>query len=193
MTLIEGIATFFGLICVWLTIKENIWCWPTGLVQVFLYIFVFYNARLYSDMILHIIYVIISIYGWHHWLHPDRSKEPLKVTRTGKYIVLWIVICLFVAVIIGYFMQTYTNAAIPYADSFIMSASLVAQWLMARKKLESWLFWITVDVIAVGVYWIKELYITTGLYTVFLILAIMGFFEWRKSLLKEAVISQNSL
>lgn len=90
-------------------------------------------------------------------------------------------------------MQTYTNAAIPYADSFIMSASLVAQWLMARKKLESWLFWITVDVIAVGVYWIKELYITTGLYTVFLILAIMGFFEWRKSLLKEAVISQNSL
>ncbi len=92
MPIIEGIATFFGLICVWLTVKQNIWCWPTGIAQVALYIFVFYEAHLYSDMILHIFYVFINIYGWYHWLNKDVEKEELKVSRTGKMLLYLILI-----------------------------------------------------------------------------------------------------
>jgi nicotinamide mononucleotide transporter len=82
----------------------------------------------------------------------------------------------------GFVMATYTDAAVPYGDAFTTVASLLAQWLMARKKVESWIFWIAVDVIAIGIYWYKELILTAGLYAVFLVLATIGLFAWRKSL-----------
>jgi nicotinamide mononucleotide transporter len=185
MTLVEAIATFFGLICVWLTVKQNILCWPTGIVQVTLYIFVFYDARLYSDMILHIIYVIINVYGWYHWLYGNKEKEELNVSLVGKWIWMWLIICVLGTLAWGYVMATYTNAALPYFDSFITAASLIAQWLMARKIVESWWFWIVVDIVAVGVYFVKGLYITTGLYAVFLVMATMGYFEWQRAYRKE--------
>lgn len=78
-------------------------------------------------------------------------------------------------------MATYTDAAAPYADAYVVVTSLIAQWLMARKKIESWFFWISVDVVAIGVYLYKSLYVTTGLYSVFLFMAITGYFAWRKS------------
>ncbi len=188
MTLVEAIATFFGLICVWLTVKQNIWCWPTGIAQVTLYIFVFYDARLYSDMILHIIYVIINVYGWYHWLYGNKEKEELKVSLVGNWIWMWLIICVIGTFTWGYVMANYTNAALPYYDSFITAASLIAQWLMARKIVESWWFWIVVDIVAVGVYFVKGLYITTGLYAVFLVMATMGYFEWRRAYRKEKSI-----
>ena len=181
MSIIEAIATIFGLVCVWFSVKQNIWTWPTGIVQVTLYIFVFYEAHLYSDMILHIIYVVINIYGWYHWLNKDTEKEELKVTRTGKSFLGWVVVCIIGTIAWGYFLTNYTDAALPYPDSFIMAASLIAQWLMARKVLESWVFWIIVDIVAVGVYLIKGLYLTTGLYAVFLVMATLGYFEWRRA------------
>ncbi|MHC1704692.1 MAG: nicotinamide riboside transporter PnuC [Tenuifilaceae bacterium] len=188
MPIIEGIATFFGLICVWLTVKQNIWCWPTGIAQVALYIFVFYEAHLYSDMILHIFYVFINIYGWYHWLKKDVETEELKVSRTGKAFIGWVVVCIVGTFAWGFLLANYTDAALPYPDSFITAASLIAQWLMARKVLESWIFWIIVDIVAVFVYLIKSLYLTTGLYAIFLIMATIGYFEWRK-----AFISQKTL
>lgn len=190
MTVIEGIATLFGLVCVWLSVKQNIWTWPTGIVQVTLYIFVFYEARLYSDMILHVFYVIINIYGWYHWLHGNKNKDELKVSEAGKSMGIWLVVCIGVTLGWGYIMATYTDAALPYFDAFITAASIIAQWLMAKKILESWIFWIIVDIVAVGVYFIKELYLTTGLYAVFLIMATVGFFEWQKEFRNSKLASQ---
>ena len=94
MNLIEALATIFGLLCVWLTTRQNVWCWPTGLVQVFLYIFVFYDAKLYSDMILHIIYVVMQIYGWYHWLHGGENAATLQVSILGKRIAPWILVAI---------------------------------------------------------------------------------------------------
>ena len=94
----------------------------------------------------------------------------------------WILIGAAATVPWGYSMATYTDAAAPYADAFIAATSLIAQWLMARKKLESWQFWIAVDIVAIAVYFYKELYITTGLYSVFLVLAVLGYFQWRKTI-----------
>lgn len=184
MTWIEGIAAFCGLLCVWLTVRQNIWCWPTGLIQVTLYIGVFFQARLYSDLILHVIYVGMQIYGWYHWRHGGRERTELPVTAMPMLALLaWAMIGVGATVPWGYSMATYTDAAAPYADAFIVVMSLIAQWLMARKKLESWCFWVAVDILAIGVYLYKGLFITTGLYSVFLVLAVLGYFQWRQTIL----------
>lgn len=94
---------------------------------------------------------------------------------------MWVFIAVAGTLLWGFVMKTLTDASVPYPDAFTTVASLIAQWLMARKRLESWCFWIAVDVVAIGVYFYKQLFFTTGLYAVFLILAIMGFLEWRKN------------
>lgn len=179
---IEAVAVVFGLACVWLTVRQNIWCWPTGLVQVALYIAIFYNAKLYSDMLLHGVYVVLQFYGWYYWLHGGKQKQARPVTMLPRlHRVLWPVVTIAATLAWGWLMATKTDASVPYGDAFTTAASLVAQWLMARKKWESWFFWIAVDVIAIGIYWYKDLYMTSGLYAVFLVLATVGLLAWRKS------------
>jgi nicotinamide mononucleotide transporter len=186
VTWIEAIAVVFGFLCVVLTIRQNVWCWPTGLVQVGLYIFVFWSAKLYSDMILHVIYVGLQFYGWHHWLHGGRDHGPLVVSRLPVQArAMWLVVLCVTFIAWGFVMDQHTDAAAPYPDAFIAAASLVAQWLMTRKRLESWWLWISVDAVAIAVYLYKGLYLTTVLYAVFLGLAITGLTAWRDSMSEQ--------
>jgi len=185
MTAIEVVATLFGLACVWLTIRRSIWCWPTGLIQVVLYVWIFYRAKLYSDVGLQVGYTFLQLYGWHHWLRGGArnggADGQLPVTRlTPAGLASWAVAGLAGTAALGAVMRRYTDAALPYWDAAITALSLVAQVLLARKVLENWLFWIVVDVLAVGVYAAKKLYPTTGLYAVFLFMAITGWMAWRK-------------
>ena len=183
MNLIEIIAVIFGLLAVWLTVRRNIWCWPAGLVQVVLYVWIFYQVKLYSDLILHVIYIGVQIYGWHHWLYGGKDRTELPVTRmTIKTNAMWSAVALTGTAAWGYLMASTTDASVPYGDAFTTATSLVAMWLQAQKKLESWLFWIAVDVIAIGIYWYKELLLTSGLYAVFLILCLIGYASWKKEL-----------
>jgi nicotinamide mononucleotide transporter len=193
MTEIEAIAVVFGILCVWLTIRQNIWCWPTGLVQVVLFIYIFYQVKLYSDLVLHVIYIGLQLYGWYHWLHGGRDHGKLEVSRLPTSgLLLWPLGIAVASLIWGYLMATYTDAALPYGDAFTTVASLAAQWLLARKKLESWLLWISVDIVAIGIYWSRELMLTSGLYLVFLVLAILGFFAWRRSWLSTEPAGQTA-
>jgi nicotinamide mononucleotide transporter len=182
MSITEIFAVIFGVISVYLTVKENIWCWPTGIIMVILYIFVFYDVKLYSDVILQVIYIFMQAYGWYHWVYGDKNKKALPVTRVKNLpMVLYAIVIFAGAAGWGYLMHTYTDAAFPYIDSLVVTASLVAQWFLAKKYLESWVIWILVDVVAVTIYALKALYLTSGLYVVFLVLAIMGLLEWYKS------------
>ncbi|MBC2607090.1 nicotinamide riboside transporter PnuC [Pelagicoccus albus] len=187
MTLIEAIAVVFGLACVWLVVKESIWCWPAGLVQVSLYVYIFYQAKLYSDFGLHIFYVGMQFYGWYHWMYggKDRDKAPIEELSRNS-ILIWSAVCLLGSVAWGWLMHRFTDAVVPYPDAFTTVTSLVAQWLMAKKKLQNWHFWIAVDIVAVAVYAYKELYLTSGLYAVFLVLCVMGVREWRAKLSAQA-------
>ncbi len=183
MTTIEAIASLFGLLCVWLTVRQNIWCWPVGLVMVSLYIWIFYQAKLYSDMGLQVVYVALQIYGWMHWLRGGPRDSTLPITRLDRgRVVLWIVVAGIGTALLGSGMARWTDASVPYWDAATTVLSLVAQYLLARKVLENWPFWITVDVLAIGIYTVKELYITAGLYVVFLGLASWGWIAWTKSL-----------
>src|SRR5688500_3939298 len=151
MSLVEWTAAAFGFACVVLTIRQSIWCWPTGLVQVLLFIYVFYEARLYSDVVLHVIYVGLQIYGWYAWLHGGGDGGKLVVTRLSRTRLLaWTTVGVVGTMAVGTLMARATNADRPYWDAAVLAFSLVAQWLMARKIVESWIFWTTVDVLAIG-------------------------------------------
>lgn len=178
-TILELFASLFGFLSVYFTIKQNIWCWFFGLLQVILYSFIFFTAKLYSDMVLHVIYIFLQFFGWYSWKYGGSNHSSLRITlmiNTSFWIGLTVVITLFT----GFIMQTRTDASFPYADAFIMVASLIAQYLIIKKRLESWLFWIIVDIVAIFVYVNKGLYFTTVLYVLFLIMAINGYLEWKK-------------
>ena len=178
-TSIEWTAAVFGFVCVVLTVRRSIWCWPTGLAQVLLYIIVFFQARLYSDLLLHVIYVGMQVYGWWAWLHGGKSGRPLQISRLSLPAAgAWALAASGGIGTLGFLMATWTDAALPYWDAATTILSLIAQYLLARKVLENWIIWITVDVLCVGIYTFKGLYVTTGLYSVFLILAATGLYAW---------------
>lgn len=189
MNWIELVAVAFGVACVALTVRQSIWCWPTGLVQVTLYVYIFYGARLYSDMILHVIYIGVQFYGWYHWLHggPEAAggRAPLPVTTLrARERWIWTAGVAAAAFVWGEAMNRYTDAAAAHADAFIAAASLCAQYLMAQKKIENWIVWIVVDAVAIVVYWVRDLQLTAALYVVFLLLCIAGIRSWHASLLR---------
>ena len=182
MTWIEAVATVAGIACVALLVVENIWNFPCAIVQVVLSAWVFYTQRLYSDAILQVFFAVLNIYGWIHWSRRGALPQ-LPVTRMSyRGIAAWIVVTAIMTAAWGTFAKVQLNAAAPYIDGFILVASLVAQWLTARKHLESWWFWIVIDVVAIPLYASRHLYFFAGLYCVFLILCVLGEREWRRSL-----------
>jgi nicotinamide mononucleotide transporter len=185
---LEIAAVLFGLLSVIFTIRQSIWCWPTGLINVILYVLIFYQAALYSDVVLQIIYVPLQLYGWCHWLRGNRNGPDLPITRlTVPAIGIWTCVAINLIAIDGYIMHRYFAAALPYWDAAIAVLSLIAQYLLARKVLENWLIWIAVDILALGVYTAKHLYLTTGLYGVYLVLATFGLIAWTQSLHKQKI------
>ena len=152
-------------------------------MNVVLYAIVFYEAKLYADMGLQVVYAALSVYGWYEWLHGGENRTELHVTRTGPRLgALLALIAVAGSVLLGTLLHRATDAALPFMDSALSSTSLVAQWMMTRKKLENWLVWSAVDVLYVGMFIYKGLYLTSALYAVFLALAVRGYVEWRRSM-----------
>ena len=190
MSPLELFAALLGAISVWLSVRQNIWSWPTAIINVVLYSLVFYEAKLYADMGLQVIYAVLSIYGWYEWLYGGAGRTELHVTRTGpRLAALLALIAAAGSAILGVVLHRVTDAALPFMDSFLSSTSLVAQWMMTKKLLENWLVWITVDVLYVGMFIFKGLYLTAGLYAVFLGLAVKGYIDWRRSMKVVTVAS----
>ena len=187
MSPLELFAALIGAISVWLSVRQNIWSWPTAIINVVLYAIVFYEAKLYADMGLQVIYAILSIYGWYEWLYGGEGRTELRVSRTGPRLgALLALIAAAGSAILGVFLHRATDAALPFMDSFLSSTSLVAQWMMTKKLLENWLVWIGVDVLYVGMFIFKGLFLTAALYAVFLALAVKGYIDWRRSMAAQS-------
>lgn len=179
----EMAAVLFGIVAVYLTVRENVWCWPTGLVNVGLSILVFAQARLYADMGLQVVYVLLCLYGWYEWLHGGPGKGVLAVTRTPRpALPLLAALGLAGGGLLGFALARLTDAALPFWDASTTAFSLVAQYMQTRKWLENWVVWIAVDLVYLGIYTYKSLYGMTGLYAVFLVLAVLGHLDWTRSL-----------
>jgi nicotinamide mononucleotide transporter len=183
---VEVCGTATGLIYLWFSIRQSILTWPAGLLTSLLYIWIFFNAKFYAGMGLQFYYVVISIYGWWCWLNGDSAtsgEKVLHVSRTGMKLWVWLfIINLFLFVMISYILVNFTDSPIPYWDAFTTSLSIIATWMLARKKFEHWLLWMLIDTISIGLYVYRELYPTTILFLAYTIMAVVGYFEWRKDL-----------
>jgi len=179
--MLEKIAVVFGLANVYLTVRQNIWCWPIGAVMVSLYIYIFFHTKLYSDAGLNVFFLVMQFYGWYQWtrgpVEHARSLSAVKTLDTTGW-ALTIAGVLAGTAALGTAMHRYTDAALPYPDAFTTLLSVFAQFLMTRKVLENWTLWIVADIVYVGVYTSKSLYWTAGLYVIFLGLCIEGYREW---------------
>jgi nicotinamide mononucleotide transporter len=184
---LELVAALVTVAAVYLTARQIIWCWPLALLSVTLYGVVFFQAKLYADMALQGLYFVLAAYGWWAWRHGGEEHGALEVSWTspGARVALLAAGAGF-GVALGFTLHRLTDAALPFLDSTLTSYSVVAQWLQTRKLLETWLVWIAVDVCYVGMFVAKELYLTAGLYAVFLYLAALGFVGWRRSMVEAA-------
>lgn len=196
MTSLELLGTVLGIIGVWLMIRQNVWGWPVGIVQVVVYTWVFFDAKLYSDALLQVCFFAIQAYGWWHWLRGEQARDgrsrgalvhvTVPVTRLrARGVAGWLVVGALATVGWGELMRRQTDAALPHWDAFILMFSLIAQWLQARKRLECWAGWMIVNVVAVGVYWAKDLRLTAGLYVVFFAMAVAGHRAWKNSMVAD--------
>lgn len=180
---LEAVAVLFGIVSVLLSVLENIWSWPTALVNVSLYTILFYRTGLYSDMGLQVVYFALSLYGWYEWLYGGKGHTALAVSRTPAkvWLALGIIGVVFWAAD-GYATSHLPGVALPYVDAATTTVSLIAQYMMTRKYLENWALWIAVDVVYVGMLIFKGLNLTAFNYAVYLGLAVMGHVTWRRSL-----------
>jgi nicotinamide mononucleotide transporter len=185
MNWLEPLAVATGIISVYLSVRQNIWSWPTALVNVTLYFFVFRAANLYADMGLQVFYFVLSVYGWYEWLYGGEKRTELKVSRVTPK-VAGILLAITVAGVAALdAVLRHTPDTVPFLDSVTSTASIVGQWMMTRKILENWTVWIGVNVLSIGMYVYKGLDQTAGLYAGFLVLAIMGYIKWRRSYLAD--------
>jgi nicotinamide mononucleotide transporter len=179
---LEIIAVILGVINVTLIVLRSIWNYPFGIVMVSLYAVIFYQTKLYSDALLQIFFFVIQIYGWWYWHRARAEAGEVRVELlSGCARVAWIAALLVLTALWGWMMDTRTDAHFPYWDGAIAMMSVAAQILMSRRFLENWILWILVDVLAVGLYWVKDLKLTSALYVVFLALSIWGFEEWMRA------------
>ncbi|MFZ6775498.1 nicotinamide riboside transporter PnuC [Undibacterium sp. Ji83W] len=180
--LLELASFVLSVITVALNIRQLHWAWLFSIVSSGLYAAVFFDARLYGDMGLQFVFILVSVWGWFNWLRGDDAQERLQVTRLNtpdRRSSLGATLLAFV--LLAWFLKTYTDTDVPYADGFLTAGSLLGQVLLSRKKLENWHVWIVVDVLYVGLYIYKGLMLTALLYAIFVIMAIMGLRAWSKT------------
>lgn len=193
MNRIELLATALTILSVWLSTREKIASWPTALVGVSLYFAVFLQARLYAAMGLQVFYFSFSVYGWYQWKFGGANHSELRVGRAARRHAVWLIpLGVLGAGTLGLVLARTTDAALPWVDAAVASTSLVAQWMMTRKLLESWLIWIAVNIVSIPMYLSQGLLPTAALYGVLLVLAIQGYVRWRRSYLSAGSPSLTS-
>lgn len=184
--ILEILATLTGLFNVYLAARANIWNWLFGMISVSLYLVIFLKVKLYADMSLQLIFFILQFYGLYQWLYGGVEHSSLLIRKASRGVLLAAVIitfCLFFG--IAFILQHYTDSTTIYTDAFITALSLVAQWMMSKKWIEHWWLWIIVDLISIEMYFNKNLYFTSGLYVVFCMLGLFGYYCWKKDLVSH--------
>jgi nicotinamide mononucleotide transporter len=184
---IEILGVLTGLIYLYFSVKQIIWLWPFGILTSLLYIYVFYTAGFFADMSLQIYYFFISIYGWYHWFKgSSKSGGILKVSSISrKEWLIYIIITILLTIFSGVILSHLQGSNLPYWDAFTTSASIVATWMLARKIIENWLWWIIIDIVSIGMYLYKELYPTILLFVIYTLMAFIGYLQWKKDLKTE--------
>lgn len=189
---LEVVGVASGLLCVWLLIKENVLTFPVGLLYALITVIVVARANLFADVLLNLYYVLMNAYGWYYWVYggkAQRQQGVLKPVVTSKQSNLYLLLVTIAgSILMGWLFAKFSSADLAYADSFTTVASFTAMWMTARKHLYSWVAWFVIDVVQITLYLLKGfdgqpgLFLYAGLYGIYLIMAVIGFRSWRKSM-----------
>jgi nicotinamide mononucleotide transporter len=198
--ILEFTATFFGLLSVYFSIRKNIWVYPTGIVSTALYVYILFKFGLLGDMLINFYYTVMSVYGWVLWARSSEDHVHVEVSRTTRRewlvcSILFVISLILVTAVYYYkpLLDTQLSAEkvilgldhldwANWLDVFTTAIFLVGMWLMAKRRLENWIFWIVGDLICVPMMLHKGLGITSVQYLVFTVMAIIGYREWQRSL-----------
>ena len=186
MSPLEVAAVVLGIAYLLLAMRESLWCWPAALVSTSLFLIVFWRVNLLMETALQVYYIAMAIYGWWHWRHggPKDSILTIRRWRLSQH-ALALLIVITLTLISGTLLSRQTDAALPYLDSFTTWGSILTTWMVTQKILENWLYWLVIDAASLILYLDRELYLTAGLFLVYLIIVIFGFFAWRKHYLTQ--------
>jgi len=197
LSYLEFVGVVTGGIAVWLAGKANILSWPIGIVNVTLFFFLFFQVQLYPDMFLQVFFFVTNLIGWWRWANPKDyeadKKDELRVSwMAPKWLIFMIILVLFGTIGFGLLASQLHElfpkifslpSAFPYVDSFVLSTSIVATYLLVQKKIECWLAWIATDIVATCLYFSKDIMFVSLEYFAFTCFAIFGFWRWRKELM----------
>lgn len=186
MDRLELFGVAVGLIYLWLEYKASMWVWLTGVVMPAIYIVVYYRAGLYADFAINIYYVMAAVYGLFCWKFGSKRHEELSITRTPKDRAIPLLLAFAISFIfIAELLINYTNSDVPWADSFTTALSIVGMYMLARKYIEQWWVWVVVDAACVVLYVYKGLYPTALLYALYTLIAIAGYYNWKKQVVES--------
>ncbi|MFN3967638.1 nicotinamide riboside transporter PnuC [Flavobacterium sp.] len=182
---LELVAIFFGLLSVWFAKKDNVWVFPTGIINTTIYVYLLWKWSLLGDMMINFYYDIMSIYGWYYWTRKKDNVVEYPISRMTlsekKWsIIIFVLTILFVVTVYTIF-DKFTHWT-SYADTFVTGIFFVGMWLMAKRKIENWILWIIGDVISIPMYFAKGYSFTSIQYLIFTIIAIYGYLEWKRTL-----------
>ncbi len=177
--IIESIAVLFSILYVVLAVKENIWCWGAALISVSLYIYICFSAQLYPETGLQVFYFIMAIIGYYMW--NKENKEEIKEWSEIKHLLI-ILSGAILTFFMGFYFSTYTNSKMPIIDSFTTVFSIIATYMVIKKVLGNWLYWIVIDAVSVYLYFNRDLHLTSLLFIAYTIIAIFGYFSWMKKM-----------
>lgn len=177
---LEAVSFATGAVAVWLTVRENIWNFPIGIINTAGYSVVFFQARLYGDASLNVLYCLLGIAGWYLWLFGGERRTELRINRAGSTELGLVIATMALSTLLLWKTLHFVGGSASFWDALTTSLSLGAQWLLNRKRLENWHIWIVADVIYVPLYVSRGLHLTAVLYAVFLVMAVMGLLRWRE-------------
>ena len=179
---LELIAVFFGLLSVWFSKNNNVLLYPTGIINTSIFVYLLVKWELLGDMIISVYYFLMSIYGWYYWTRKSQNQEYTPITKVNEAdikIILIIIISstIFVSYLYSFFDKW--SGLVSYIDILTTAIFFVGMWLMARRKIESWFFWILGDVISVPLYFVKGLAFSSFQYLIFTLIAVAGYYKWK--------------
>lgn len=176
---LEGVSFVTGAACVWLTVRANVWNFPIGLLNTATFSVVFFEARLFGDAALQLVYFALGLMGWYLWLFGGERRTPLRVVHASALEKWAVGVAIVLSTLVLWRTLRYLGGSASFWDAWTTSLSLGAQWLLTRKRLETWHLWILVDIVYVPLYVSRGLNLTALLYAVFLVMATMGLSHWR--------------
>ena len=179
--MLEIIGFVLGFVYLWLELKASIYLWIVGAIMPAVYTVVYYDARLYADCGIQIYYILAALYGWIAWKMGSAKTHDVPITHTPRPV--WgkaALACIACFAALAWVLTTFTDSDVPLSDAFTTALSIVGMWMLARKYVEQWLVWGTVDALYVALYLYKSLYFTAILYAVYTIIAIYGYQRWKR-------------